>query len=123
MRALCQVEDAEHSHKRGGGLITIPRCATDAERGRRYAEVEFMACGKPMIPGVDRQAREILEKAQGGICVEPENATALTAAIANLYGDPQRVMFLVVTADAISPSTLRERLATVYSPVFSKSLS
>jgi glycosyltransferase involved in cell wall biosynthesis len=78
-------EDTEHSRKRGGGLIAIPRCASNAKRGRCYAKVEFMACGRPVILGVNCQAREILEKAQGGICVESENATALTAAIANLY--------------------------------------
>jgi hypothetical protein len=77
-------EDAEHSPKRGGGLIAIPRCVGNAERGRRYAKVEFIACGRPVILGVDGQAREILEKAQGDICVEPENTTVLTAAIANL---------------------------------------
>jgi hypothetical protein len=57
--------DAERSRKRGGSLIAIPRCTSDAECGRRHAEVEFMACGKPVILGVHGQAREILEKAQG----------------------------------------------------------
>ena len=77
----------------------------------------------PVILGVDGQAREILEKAQGGIFVEPENATALVAAIAKLYGDPGSVMFLVVTADAISPSTSPGSVWRTFTPVFSKSLS
>ena len=34
-------EDAERLRKRGGSVIAIPRCATDAERGRRYAEVSL----------------------------------------------------------------------------------
>jgi len=58
MQALCQAEDAEHSRKRCTSLIAISGCASDVERGRRYAEVEFMAGGKPMTLGVDGQARE-----------------------------------------------------------------
>ena len=51
--------------------------------------LEFMACGRPVILGVDGQAREIVEHAQAGIFVEPENPAALTQAIARLYGDSE----------------------------------
>ena len=49
--------------------------------------LEFMACGRPVILGVDGQAREILEHAQAGFFVEPENSAALTNAIRRLYAD------------------------------------
>jgi colanic acid biosynthesis glycosyl transferase WcaI len=49
--------------------------------------LEFMACARPLILGVDGQARQIVEHAQAGIFVEPEDPTALTQAITRLYGD------------------------------------
>lgn len=49
--------------------------------------LEFMACGRPVILGVDGQAREVLDEARAGIFVEPENATALVQAITKLYHD------------------------------------
>jgi glycosyltransferase involved in cell wall biosynthesis len=51
--------------------------------------LEFMACGRPVILGVDGQARHIIEAAQAGLFVEPENATALARAVTKLYRDPQ----------------------------------
>jgi colanic acid biosynthesis glycosyl transferase WcaI len=43
--------------------------------------LEFMSCARPVILGVDGQARAIVEKAQAGIVVEPENPRALADAI------------------------------------------
>jgi colanic acid biosynthesis glycosyl transferase WcaI len=43
--------------------------------------LEFMSCARPVILGVDGQARSILEEAQGGLVIEPENAEALANAI------------------------------------------
>lgn len=43
--------------------------------------LEFMSCGRPVILGVDGQARSILEKARAGIVIEPENSPALADAI------------------------------------------
>lgn len=51
--------------------------------------LEFMACGRPVILGVNGQARQIIETAQAGLFVEPENATDLTRAIEKLYQDPK----------------------------------
>lgn len=49
--------------------------------------LEFMACGRPVILGVEGQAREIVEGAQAGLCIEPENAEALATAIRELDSD------------------------------------
>jgi glycosyltransferase involved in cell wall biosynthesis len=38
-----------------------------------------------VVLGVDGQARKLLEDAQAGIFIEPENATALTQAILQLW--------------------------------------
>lgn len=43
--------------------------------------LEFMSCARPVILGVDGQARTILEQARGGLAVEPENSEALGDAI------------------------------------------
>lgn len=49
--------------------------------------LEFMACGRPVILGVDGQARQVLDEAQAGVFVEPENQGALVQAIKRLYQD------------------------------------
>jgi colanic acid biosynthesis glycosyl transferase WcaI len=43
--------------------------------------LEFMSCARPVILGVDGQARTILEAARGGLAIEPENSAALVHAI------------------------------------------
>jgi glycosyltransferase involved in cell wall biosynthesis len=49
--------------------------------------LEFLACARPVILGVDGQARQIVEAAQAGVFVEPENAADLVEAITRLAGD------------------------------------
>lgn len=46
--------------------------------------LEFMSCARPVILGVDGQARQIMEEAGAGLVIEPENATALVRAIDQL---------------------------------------
>jgi len=46
--------------------------------------LEFMSCARPVILGVEGQARQILEDAGAGLAIEPENADALAAAIMQL---------------------------------------
>jgi glycosyltransferase involved in cell wall biosynthesis len=43
--------------------------------------LEFMSCARPVILGVDGQARTILEEARGGLVIEPESSDALANAI------------------------------------------
>ncbi|HEX6821036.1 MAG TPA: glycosyltransferase family 4 protein [Candidatus Sulfotelmatobacter sp.] len=43
--------------------------------------LEFMSCARPVILGVEGQAQRILEDADAGLAIEPENAAALVAAI------------------------------------------
>ncbi len=51
--------------------------------------LEFMSCARPVILGVDGQARQIMEEAGAGIVIEPENAEALVAAIGQLSANRQ----------------------------------
>lgn len=49
--------------------------------------LEFMSCARPVILGVKGQAREILDRAQAGICIDPENPAALCDAVLKLRAD------------------------------------
>ena len=49
--------------------------------------LEFMSCARPVILGVEGQARQILEEAQAGICIEPGNLSQLAQAVLRLAGD------------------------------------
>jgi glycosyltransferase involved in cell wall biosynthesis len=51
--------------------------------------LEFMACGRPVILGVDGQARSILEEARAGLVIEPENSEALVNAMSRLAMNPE----------------------------------
>jgi len=46
--------------------------------------LEFMSCARPVILGVDGQARGIVEEARAGLAIEPENSAALANAICYL---------------------------------------
>ncbi len=51
---------------------------------------EIMACARPIILGVEGEARKIAEKeAQSAIAIEPENADALVTAILHLHEHPE----------------------------------
>jgi len=46
--------------------------------------LEFMSCARPVILGVEGQARQIVEAAEAGLAIEPENAEALAQAVLHL---------------------------------------
>jgi glycosyltransferase involved in cell wall biosynthesis len=50
--------------------------------------LEFMACGRPVVLGVDGQARKILGQAEAGIYINPGDPEALARAVMDLYRDP-----------------------------------
>lgn len=50
--------------------------------------LEFMSCARPVILGVDGQARQILEDANAGIAIEPENFEDLVRALTFLAENP-----------------------------------
>ena len=52
--------------------------------------LEYMACERPVIVAVDGQARKIVEEAEAGVFVEPENSKALAKAILDLAEKPER---------------------------------
>lgn len=51
--------------------------------------LEYMSCARPMIVGVDGQARAIMDEAQGGVFIQPEDAEGLVQAILDLKAAPE----------------------------------
>lgn len=51
--------------------------------------LEFMSCARPVILGVDGQARAILEEARGGLAIEPENVDVLVNAVCYLAANQE----------------------------------
>jgi glycosyltransferase involved in cell wall biosynthesis len=56
--------------------------------------LEFMSCARPVILGVDGESRRLLQEANAGIFVEPENASQLAEAILRLANDPALIASL-----------------------------
>ena len=52
--------------------------------------LEYMACARPVVVGVDGQSRRIVEEASAGVFVEPENSRALAGTIRDLAAEPER---------------------------------
>ena len=49
--------------------------------------LEYMSCARPVILAVDGQARKIVQEAQAGLCIQPENAVELVQAVTRLAAD------------------------------------
>lgn len=50
--------------------------------------LEFMSCARPVILGVDGHARKVMEQANAGIFIQPEDPAALAEAVVRLAADP-----------------------------------
>ncbi len=50
--------------------------------------LEFMSCARPVLLGVDGEARRIMDEANAGLFVEPQNASALAEAVMRLAANP-----------------------------------
>jgi glycosyltransferase involved in cell wall biosynthesis len=49
------------------------------------------ACGCPVILSIDGEARQVLDQANGGVFIQPEDAEQMTQAIIQLRDDPDRL--------------------------------
>lgn len=50
---------------------------------------ESMGAGVPVVVSIEGEAKSLVERAGGGICIPPEDANALMSAILVLYKDPE----------------------------------
>ena len=70
-------------------------CLVLLKKSEAYKQViptkmlEFMASSRPVVLGVEGQAREILDSANGGIPIEPESVQELVEAIQKLQSAPE----------------------------------
>lgn len=76
---------------------------------------EIMGCSRPVILGVEGEARRAVEESGAGICVEPEDPAALEHAILELYRDPERTAQLGRQGRSfVRRRFCRDRLAHAY---------
>jgi UDP-N-acetylmuramyl pentapeptide phosphotransferase/UDP-N-acetylglucosamine-1-phosphate transferase/glycosyltransferase involved in cell wall biosynthesis len=77
-----------------GILASVDACLVHLKRRELFATVmpskifEAAAMSKPIVLGVQGHAAALVEQAGCGICIEPENAPALAAAVHTLARDP-----------------------------------
>jgi glycosyltransferase involved in cell wall biosynthesis len=77
--------------------------------------LEFMACGRPVILGVEGQARDILNEAQAGVSIEPEDPADLAEAVVFLAKDAEERKILGNNGrDYILKTLSREQTAGKY---------
>ena len=71
--------------------------------------LEFMSCARPLILGVDGQARKIMDEAEAGLFVEPESVAGSGRRSDSLDGQ-----------SSVARSSWRERTTTCLGQVFAK---
>lgn len=68
----------------------IPLKKLDLFKGALPSKMfEALASELPIVMAVDGEAKELIEKAQAGICVEPENEREIAEAVLKLYKDKE----------------------------------
>jgi len=83
--------------------------------------LEIMAVGRPILLGVEGEARALLDRAGAGMAIEPENAGQLAAAIRALASDPARCRRLAENGRAfVAREFLREFLAERYAGILGR---
>ena len=77
--------------------------------------LEYMACERPVVVAVDGEARRIVEEAEAGIYVEPENSEALSQALIKLANDVEKRQRMGLSGQKyIAARFSRERTARDY---------
>ncbi len=83
--------------------------------------LEIMAVGRPILLGVDGEARRLLERAGAGVAIPPEDAGRLAEAIRALAADAPRCRALGQSGRAfVAREFLRERLAADYATLLQR---
>ena len=86
--------------------------------------LEIMAVGRPIILGVEGEARALVERAGAGVSIEPESAPQLAAAIRALAADPALCrQFGESGRRFVQREFLRETLAARYSELLARLVS
>lgn len=84
----CPHEDAA-DHLSAADAVWVPLRDLPLFRGALPSKMfDAWACGRPVVLGIEGEAREMLEGAKGGIAVAPEDPAALAAALRRLRASP-----------------------------------
>ena len=89
-----RVLDQQPRDKIPGFILASDACLVLLKKAEVFKTVipskmlEFMSCARPVVLGVDGQARQILQEANAGIAIEPENADDLVRALDFLAANP-----------------------------------
>lgn len=82
---------------------------------------EAMAMELPLILGVEGESREIIEEANCGLCIEPENHHQLAEAVLRLYNNPELSERLSRNGRRFVKNNFdREKLAETYLRILQK---
>lgn len=102
-------------------LVTLKKgIALDSVPSKLYT---IMASGRPVLAAVDpgSDAWNLVQEANCGICVPPEDPAALKAAIAELRSQPERIKALAKAGRAyVVKHHTRDIIGDVYQQLFSK---
>ena len=83
--------------------------------------LEIMAVGRPILLGVEGEAKALVDRAGAGVAIEPENAGQLAAVIRTLASDPARCRRLAENGRAfVAREFLREKLAERYAGILNR---
>jgi len=82
---------------------------------------EIMGCARPLILGVEGEARAAVQDAQAGLCVRPEDPDDLSQAILTLYHNPERADRMGQNGrEYVRRNFCRDKLAQRYMDVLSE---
>ena len=82
---------------------------------------ESMAMKKPIILGVKGESQKLIEEGNAGICIEPENADELVAAVKLLHGDKGEYQkYADCGYDYVRENFDRKKLALLYEDILFK---
>jgi colanic acid biosynthesis glycosyl transferase WcaI len=95
-RSLTNVRflDQQPREKIPGYISASDACLVLLKRNELFKTVlptkmlEFMSCARPVILGVDGHARWVMEQANAGIFIQPEDSAELAEAVVRLAADP-----------------------------------
>ena len=80
---------------------------------------EAMACRRPIVIGVEGEAKAIIDDSQSGIAIEPENAEELANAVERLKSDPNLYKKMAMAGyEYVTSHYDRKKLAKRYVNVF-----
>lgn len=76
---------------------------------------EILGAGRPIVLGVDGEARKVVEDASAGVFVQPEDPAALAEAILNLKANPTKCIQMGANGRAfVEANYSRKALAKKY---------